>query len=69
LNGMLEGEALRAGLDMPAQLCALGIVPEMPADGRIGNMRLVLAQGSKVVRPRSGRTAESHSLALQGAFA
>lgn len=69
LDVMLESEALRAGLSMPTQLCVLGIVPEMPASGRIGSMSLVQAQGPKVVRARSGKTAESHSLALQGALA
>ncbi|GAB2894551.1 hypothetical protein GCM10027046_24520 [Uliginosibacterium flavum] len=69
LNEMLEAEVLRAGLDMPAQLCALGMLPELPADARVGSMRLVQAKGPKIVRARPGQTAESVSLAMQGAFA
>ncbi|MDP5239619.1 hypothetical protein Q9Q94_08765 [Uliginosibacterium sp. 31-16] len=69
LSAMLEAEVLRAGLEMPTQLCALGVLPEMPVDGRVGSMRLVLPQGPKLARARPGQTSESVSLAMQGALA
>lgn len=69
LHDMLEAETFRAGREMPAQLCALGVLPEMPADGRVGSMKLVLAQGPKALKLRPGQYSESAGLALQGALA
>ena len=69
LGAMLEGESLRAGLEMPAALCVLGMLPELAQGERVCGMQVALAQGHKVLRGRPGQTSESVHLAMQGAVA
>lgn len=66
INNMLQAEILRIGKATPPELCALGMLPELPASSRVGDMRLVVAQGPKAVRARPGQTAESVGLAMFG---
>lgn len=70
LLDMLDGEILRVGADTPAQLCALGILPELTHGSRIRGMELLLPQGEDAQPSGRGMSAESISLArLRGGVA
>lgn len=68
VQAQLVAEMLRLGYSVERSMCAVGVLPEMPTNGRVGKLKLILPHQNKMPLIQPGEP-EAPYLAALGALA